>query len=120
MTLTAIVLVAGWLIFVVVGLSWFLLQFLREEGQRKPTTPKRNALYFLLLTIISLAWLALIVFSFPQGLGSELGIEDLICVLILLPVIAFSTFMVYWAGRRRNRILEKQKSNKAVPDEERE
>jgi hypothetical protein len=108
MTLTAI-LGIGWLIFVIVGLLWFLLQFLKEAKQRKLTTPKRNALYVLLFSVASFIWLTVIVFSYQQR-PSELGAEDLICALIFIPVIALSSLMVCVAGRRRNRMLAKQTS----------
>jgi hypothetical protein len=80
MTPVLVVLIVGWLLFIIVWLLWSFwsyLQTLQEGSGRRPlSSPKRNTLHRLLFAIIALAWVSLILGLIGLTGGAPVGLDD--------------------------------------------
>jgi len=107
-----IALLVGWLIFIIVGLIWFLFQALQSGWGRKPTPPSRNTLYRTLFVVTNLIWLSLI--GALSGLKGDapIDLDDLACFwIIMVPSMGFAIVMAHLIDQKRiRRMLTDQES----------
>ncbi len=97
MTTTADMLLAGWIVFLIVGLSWHTWRVIGDYHARRLVPPRRYLYSRLVLVGGSVVWLALI------GLSAGVPLLNLAFgfVLVVIPAAVLCLVSGYRADRRR-------------------